>query len=93
MIGDLTQRGIGFYLEAAEILDEDAGFTEREREAMLGLNPGEIIGYSLGAAYVIFPFDFIPDYIPVIGYLDDLAIFRMSGAIGGAIYDILDLIF
>jgi hypothetical protein len=93
MIGDLTQRGIGFYLEAEEIMDEAAGFTQREKDLMVNLNPGEIIGYSLGAIYVLSPYDFIPDFIPVIGYLDDLAIFRLSGAIGGAVYDILDIIF
>lgn len=25
--------------------------------------------------YLLFPFDFIPDYFPLLGYLDDIAVF------------------
>jgi uncharacterized membrane protein YkvA (DUF1232 family) len=31
-----------------------------------------------GLAYVLFPFDFIPDFAPVIGQLDDVGIFLAS---------------
>ena len=29
--------------------------------------------WCLQAAYIVFPFDLLPDFIPVIGWLDDLA--------------------
>jgi uncharacterized membrane protein YkvA (DUF1232 family) len=30
-------------------------------------------------AYVIFPLDFLPDFIPVLGWLDDLGIIGFGG--------------
>lgn len=32
------------------------------------------------AAYILFPFDLLPDFIPVIGWLDDLATLGSLGA-------------
>ena len=31
----------------------------------------------LSLAYIIFPFDLIPDYIPVLGWIDDAAVFYL----------------
>ena len=31
----------------------------------------------VAVAYIIFPFDFIPDYIPVIGWIDDVVVFYL----------------
>lgn len=87
----LLERGLSFYLEAEEILQDDS--SEFDVDSLVDLNPGQMIGYSLGALYVIWPVDIIPDWIPVIGYLDDIAILRLSGAVGGLIYDVLDFIF
>lgn len=39
-----------------------------------------------GIAYVIFPFDFIPDFFPAIGQMDDLGIFL------GSVWLFVDLI-
>lgn len=32
------------------------------------------IAAALGVAYLIFPFDFLPDMMPVIGWMDDLLV-------------------
>ena len=31
----------------------------------------------LAIAYIIFPFDLIPDYIPVVGWIDDALVFYL----------------
>jgi hypothetical protein len=49
------------------------------------LNVGHGIGFAIGAAYVISPLDIIPDFIPIIGYVDDAIILRATTAIGGEI--------
>jgi uncharacterized membrane protein YkvA (DUF1232 family) len=49
-----------------------------------------VIGFSLGAAYVAWPLDFIPDFIPLVGYVDDAMILNASTAIGGWLWDQFD---
>lgn len=86
MEGTLIERGIGFYLtyeEFNEELNEDA-----ERKAMA--NPGNYFGLGLASIYVVWPLDFIPDFIPVIGMMDDIAVMRFGWTAGGIVYDILD---
>lgn len=87
MSGDLLDRGIGWYLtvdEMVEKLDKDGPlFTGNA-------NPGHVLGFALGAAYVAWPLDFIPDYIPVIGYLDDAVILNFSVTFGGWLWDKFD---
>ena len=49
------------------------------------INPGHFIGFGIGAAYVASPLDIIPDFIPIVGYVDDVLILRATTAIGGEI--------
>jgi uncharacterized membrane protein YkvA (DUF1232 family) len=34
-----------------------------------------LVLFAVAVIYVVSPVDFIPDYIPVIGFIDDLALF------------------
>lgn len=44
-------------------------------------NPKAIrLAAALGVAYLLFPFDFLPDLMPVIGWLDDLLV--ILGVVG-----------
>lgn len=84
MHGSLIERGIGWYLtfeEIAEEVDKDGPmFTDN-------VNPGHVLGFALGAAYVAWPLDFIPDFIPIIGHLDDAAILSGTTNLGGWLWD------
>lgn len=82
MEGSLLDRGIGWYYNYEE-LQEDDDFD------MLESNPGNWIGLGLASAYVIWPIDLIPDMIPFIGYMDDLAVMRFGWSTGGIVYDFL----
>ena len=87
MEGTLIERGIGFYLTYEEFNDE---LNEAEKKAMA--NPGNYFGLGLASIYVVWPLDFIPDMIPMIGMMDDLAVMRFGWTTGGMVYDILDYI-
>ena len=88
MYGDLLERGVGYYLEYKEIAQD---MEDVDGPLWTGnLNPGHVIGFTLGAAYVAWPLDFIPDYIPVVGYVDDALILNASTTLGGWVWDKLD---
>ena len=89
----LLQRGIGWYLDYEDIKKDASKSNYKKLQEQGDLNPGHYIGYTIGAAYVIWPLDFIPDFLPVIGQMDDLAVFMTAGKVGGLVYDILDTIF
>jgi hypothetical protein len=85
--GSLLDRGIGFYYTYEEIQESD----DLDGPLVTGnLNWGHIIGFSLGAIYVAWPLDFIPDFIPVIGHIDDAAILSFSTSLGGWLWDLMD---
>jgi hypothetical protein len=86
MYGDLLDRGIGWYYTYEEI-QESGGL---DLPALADVNPGHVIGFSLGAIYVASPLDFIPDFIPVIGVIDDAAILSGSTNLGGWLWDLMD---
>jgi hypothetical protein len=87
MIGDLLDRGIGFYYTYEEMMVSG----DLDGPMFIGnINPGHILGFTLGAVYVAWPLDFIPDFIPVIGYLDDAAILSGSTNLGGWLWDLMD---
>ena len=87
MIGELGKRGIGWYLDAdnEEAVQEIASFFD-----VTGTNPGNWAGLTLGTIYVVWPLDFIPDFIPGIGYMDDAAILRLSWTVGGKFWEFGD---
>ena len=89
----LLQRGIGWYLDYEDIKAAAKKNDYDKLAESAGLNPGHYIGYTIGGAYVLWPLDFIPDFIPVVGQMDDLAVFMTAGRLGGLVYDILDTIF
>ena len=89
MEGDLLDRGIGFYLAYEEFVEENS--KPDDGPMFTGnVNPGHVLGFTLGAVYVAWPLDFIPDFIPVIGYLDDAAILNLSTNLGGWLWDLMD---
>lgn len=81
--GNFLARGIGFYLD--EVVTQD----EFERQESGVWNPGHLIGMGLGAMYVVSPLDFIPDFIPVLGLVDDYLVLRLSTSLGGYIWNLL----
>lgn len=87
MEGSLLERGVGWYLtidEAVEKMDKDGPlFTGN-------VNPGHVLGFTLGAAYVISPLDFIPDFIPLLGYVDDAVVINFTTDFGGFVWDVFD---
>ena len=89
MEGDLLRRGIGWYLKYEDIVEQNN--TDTDAPFYTGnVNPGTVIGFSLGAAYVVYPVDFIPDFIPVVGYVDDVLVLRFTTALGTYLWDIFD---
>lgn len=88
MEGSLLQRGVGWYLTfqgtVEQIEDVDGPFWTGN------VNPGHVMGFSLGAIYVVHPVDFIPDFIPIIGYVDDAMVLNASTTIGGWLWDMFD---
>lgn len=87
MIGDLCKRGLGWYLDPDndEAVEEIASLFE-----VTQTNPGNWAGLTLGSVYVVWPLDFIPDFIPIIGYMDDAVVLRLSWTIGGTLWDVAD---
>lgn len=83
MEGSLLERGIGWYLTPEDVDSGDYGLD-------VGPNPGNIAGLGLAMIYLLWPIDLIPDNIPVIGYMDDLAVIRFSYSVGGVLYDIFN---
>lgn len=88
MEGSLLQRGVGWYLQfedtMQEIEDVDGPFWTGN------VNPGHVMGFGLGAIYVASPVDFIPDFIPIIGYVDDAVVLNASTSFGGWLWDVFD---
>ena len=85
MEGTLIERGIGFYLTYEEFNDE---LDETAAKAMS--NPGNYFGLGLASIYVVWPLDFIPDFIPIIGMMDDIDVMRFGWTVGGIVYDIYE---
>lgn len=68
------------------VLTEDGDLQYQDDEYTLfgdKINAGHFVGAAVGAIYVASPLDLIPDFIPVIGYVDDALVFRASVALGG----------
>ena len=87
MKGDLLDRGIGWYYTYEEVIES----ADRDGPLFTGnINPGHFLGFALGAIYVAWPLDFIPDAVPVIGYLDDAAVLSLSTNLGGWLWDLMD---
>lgn len=87
MSGELLDRGIGWYLTFEEVMDNQ----DIDGPLFTGnVNPGHVIGFALGAAYVTWPLDFIPDYIPVVGYIDDAFVLNFSTSFSGWLWDKFD---
>ena len=59
------------------------------RSKYTSTNPGHILGAVAGGIYVASPIDVIPDFIPIVGYVDDLFVMRASTALGGWLWDAL----
>lgn len=78
MEGSLLQRGIGWYLTFDETVHE---------LDLQSVNPGHFVGFSLGMIYVASPIDVIPDFIPMIGVVDDALVLKASTLAGGSIWD------
>ena len=88
MEGDLLRRGIGWYLKYEDIIEEGQ---DADAPFFVGnANAGTVIGFTIGAAYVISPIDFIPDFIPVIGYVDDAIVLRFTTSLGTYLWDVFD---
>lgn len=88
MEGDLLRRGIGWYLQYEDIIEESQ---DENAPFFVGdVNPGKVIGFTIGAAYVISPLDFIPDFIPVIGYVDDVMVVKTTTSLGTYLWDLYD---
>ncbi len=68
----LRKRLAGLKERAAVIRQEVTALYYSYRDTRTGLLPKIIILVTLG--YALSPLDLIPDFIPVIGYLDDLVI-------------------
>lgn len=93
MFGDLTRKGIGWYLDYEEYQKKFEQQDHRPGDGpwMLGnVNPGTIIGFGIGAAYVAWPIDIIPDWVPYVGYLDDAVILSGMTNFGTWLWDVFD---
>jgi len=87
MEGSLVERGIGWYLTYEETMED---LNAKGGPWWVDPNPGHALGFSLGVVYVAWPFDFIPDHIPGIGYIDDAIILNFSTKFGGFLWDLFD---
>ena len=87
MNSSLLDRGIGFYYTYEEM--QDSGDLDGPMFAG-NINLGHVLGFTLGAFYVAWPLDFIPDFIPVIGVLDDAAVLSGATNLGGRLWDLMD---
>lgn len=93
MEGDLLRRGIGWYLKYEDTVEQLQREANEDLDApfvMGNVNPGTVIGFTIGAAYVVWPVDFIPDYIPYVGYIDDAVILKFTTSLGTFLWDLYD---
>jgi hypothetical protein len=84
MQGSLLERGVGWYLEFDDTMQQ---VQEDQPGGPIAVNPGHVIGFGLGMIYVANSYDIIPDMVPIIGYVDDAVVLRFSTGIGGALWD------
>lgn len=100
--GKLSDEEIQKIIDSEKILLDKAGndFLKKFKEYILAMykmlkdpaaSPMNKVVAAIALLYIINPLDIIPDFLPVIGYLDDVAMILIAvGMIGGALKKYID---